>query len=200
MKNKELTDRQREILDFISDCIRSQGVPPTVREIAGHFGMRSPRAVSDHLCAIERKGYLRRGKGKSRQLHPVGSISDRDGVPIIGRVAAGSPILAEENLEGKLDCAEMGGGDRFALRIRGESMIEAGMLDGDHVIVDPRADVKNGDIAVVRVGDEATVKKVFFLKNGLKLQPANRTMSPRIVGSEDEVEICGKVVGLVRKF
>lgn len=197
---KELTDRQRQILDFIRECISANGVPPTIREIAANFGMKSPRAVSEHLAAIERKGYLRRARGKARQILPVENRGDVNRVPIVGRVAAGSPILAQENLEGMLDCAGMGAAGRFALRIRGDSMIEAGILDGDHVIVDPRAEVKNGDVAVVRIGDEATVKRVFFLKNGVKLQPANRRMSARILDKESEFEICGKVVGLVRKF
>jgi len=194
-----LTARQQEILDFIRTTIREEGVPPTVREIARHFGIRSPRAVSDHLRALERKGKLKRGRGKARQLYPVGP-SRSGGIPVLGRVAAGSPILAEENVDGFLECSGFSGTELFALRIRGESMIGVGMMDNDYVIVDRRGKVADGDIAVVRVGSEATVKRIRYRPKGLLLQPENPDMEPTLVSGDEDIEICGRVVGLVRRM
>ena len=212
-----LNPRQREILDFLSDHARSHAYPPTVREIGQAVGLSSSSTVQNHLNALEQKGLIRRDPTKSRTVEVVGlERSDRPlgeilqlpvsrsvSVPLVGRVAAGGPILAEQNIEDHIIVGQeiSGGDDAFALRIHGDSMIEAGIHDGDLVIVRPQRDARNGDIVVARVEDEdtgeaeATVKHFFRESGRVRLQPENSTMEPIYVR---DVAIDGKVVAVIR--
>jgi repressor LexA len=209
-----LTARQREFLDFIRQFIRRVGYPPTVREIGAHFGF-VPRSVFDHLKALERKGYLHRDPGKSRSLqilddgfpaipHSAFRIpqSYRE-LPILGRVAAGQPLLAEQNIEGSFALSRdwVNGDDAFILKVQGESMIGAHILPGDHAVVRRQTSAETGDIVVALLNDEATVKRIFFQKDEVVLRPENPAMEAIIVRrGERDFQIIGKVVGILRKF
>ena len=206
---RELTARQREVLNFVRTFCEREGVPPTVREIGARFRV-TPRAAFDHLAALERKGMLERrttaGRA-SRSLVPSGrsSFGGTVAVPILGRIAAGHPLLAAENREGTLPIAAAAlpgrGEDVFALRVRGESMIGAHIVEGDLVLVRRQDSAQVGDIVVVLVDDEATVKR--FGRDGerIVLKPEHPTMAPILVDPrEQSVRILGKVVGLVRGF
>jgi len=197
---EQLTDRQRQVLRFIIDSARETGFSPTVREIAGEFGFRSPKAASDHLAALERKGYIRRTAGRSRAIELTDEVRIDRGVPIIGRVAAGTPIMAEENYEGVLDLQEVfGRDDVFALRVDGESMIDAGICDGDYVIVRRQDVIRNGEIGVAYIENDATVKRIFDEGDRFRLQPENANMDPIMVSSCDpDFRVGGKVLGVVR--
>src|SRR5688572_11044165 len=224
-----LTQRQREILEFISASIVERGFPPTLREIGEHFNIRSTNGVNDHLKALEKKGHLRREDLKSRAMRPVlpdGSgelipmgrramgtgdvqvISDTDDmteIPILGRVAAGQPILAVENATDtvKVDRVLIGNHrEVFGLRIVGESMIEDGIFDGDYVFVKKTATAHTGDIVVAMIEGEATVKRYYPEGDRIRFQPANQNMSPIIVKKSDfkSVDIIGIVVGVYRKL
>ncbi|MBM3319538.1 MAG: repressor LexA [Candidatus Eisenbacteria bacterium] len=202
---KKLTGRQQEILDFLAEHARETGYPPTIREIGFRFGIRSTKGVVDHLTALERKGCIRRVLGKSRALELLltGSDEKSAGVPLLGRIAAGLPLLAEENVEERLmiDPSFLKGKDEFLLRVRGESMIEAHIADGDLVLVRPAAEARNGEIVVALLGDEATVKRFFRQGDRIELRPENRSMDPIAVDpSAGEFRILGVVVGLFRKM
>jgi repressor LexA len=209
---RELTDRQREVLGFIRTFTTRHGVPPTVREIGARFQV-TPRAAFDHLRALERKGALQRRASvgrTSRALTVTGSSSEAyRSVPILGRIAAGLPLLAEENREGELPVAASalpgGGEDVFALRVRGESMIDAHICDGDLVLVRRQDSAQPRDIVVALLGEggesEATVKR--FLRDGdrVVLKPEHPTMAPIVVDPrEREVRVLGKVIGVLRGF
>ncbi len=199
---RTLTGRQEEVLRFILDYLERHEYPPTLKEIARHFGFSSVNAVRDHLRALEQKGYLRREADKSRAIVLSGKFRRR-GLPLIGEVAAGSPIMAEENFQDFIDLGNFFGGDQrtFILRVKGESMVEAGIHDGDMVVVSHQPTLESGEIGVVYLGEEATVKRVFFEGDRLRLQPENRDMSPVVVSREDpEFRIGGKVLGVIRKF
>jgi repressor LexA len=220
-----LTERQREILDFIAASISDRGYPPTLREIGEHFGIRSTNGVNDHLKALEKKGHLRREDLKSRAMRPtaaptrISSLASRTPanvapvngnddlceVPILGRVAAGKPILAVENVEDtvKVDRVLIGGyREVFGLRIVGDSMIEDGIFDGDYVFVKKTPSANPGDIVVAMIEEEATVKRYFPERDHIRFQPANSNMSPIIVKKSDfkSVDIIGIVVGIYRKL
>ena len=207
-----LTKRQEMVLDFITRSINSRGYPPTLREIGSHMGIRSTNGVNDHLRALERKGYLKREDMKSRALRPVNMESpgaDSDAgvaeIPLIGRVAAGQPVTAEQNVEEVLtvDRALVGRHrEVFALKVSGDSMIEAGILEGDTIIVRKQLHAERNEIAVVLIGDEATVKYFQPEKDFIRLQPANAAYAPIIVRKEDfrPTQILGVVVGLYRKL
>lgn len=226
-----LTQRQRDILDFIASSIVERGFPPTLREIGEHFHIRSTNGVNDHLKALEKKGHLRREDLKSRAMRPVlpdGSgelvpmrpgrvasgtggveVIHRDGelteIPIIGRVAAGTPILAVENVTDtvKIDRMLVGSHrDVFGLRIVGESMIEDGIFDGDYVFVKKAPTARTGDIVVAMIEGEATVKRYFPEGDRIRFQPANASMQPILVRKSDfkSVDIIGVVVGVYRKL
>ena len=199
---KGLTKRQREVFEFIRTAMREEARPPTVREIADHFGFRSPKAATDHLDALERKGYIIRRDRKARNIEVREELSPQ-GIPIVGRIAAGSPILAVENLEGSLSTNGLFEVDEktFALEVEGESMIGAGILPGDYVIVDSGASVKNGAIAAVRIGDEATVKRVYVSKNQARLKPENPDYEDIVVDKNSpEFAVHGPVVGVMRRL
>lgn len=206
---EELAPRQRAILDYIATVMDQRGIAPTYREIGDALGIRSTNGVSDHVKALVKKGYLDRptdpGSARSIRLTDRAQVSANEqstlAVPIVGRVAAGRPLLAAENYEGslRLDAAMLpSSGTCFALRVTGESMIEDGILDGDIVIVRQQDTARNGEVVVVRVGDDATVKRFFREGDRIRLQPANHTMKPIYVDSRDEVQVVGRVVGLWR--
>jgi repressor LexA len=202
----DLTRRQQQILDFIRAEIHRRGFPPSVREIGEAVGLSSSSTVHSHLAALEAKGYLRRDPSKPRALE-VFDFRDTDrgvdygrvsAVPLVGQVAAGSPILAAENIEATLPLpAEFAGDSTFILRVRGESMIDAGILDGDFVVVKQQNTAVNGDIVVAMIEDEATVKTFYRETDRVRLQPENATMEP--IYARD-VTILGKVVALFRRI
>jgi len=211
----KLTDRQRMVLECIRASIEQNGYPPTLREIGNHLGIKSTNGVNDHLRALERKGFLTREDMKSRTLRPVGMgpksarPRDEDGmleIPIIGRVAAGQPIEAiehhaEETI--KIDRMLVGGTrDVFGLRIQGESMIEAGIHNGDYVFVRKQLEAPRGSVVVALVGDEATCKYYYPEKDHIRLEPANSRMAAILVPKNDwrPTSILGVVVGVYRKL
>ena len=198
---KDLTPRQRSIFEFLIKFIKKQGYPPTVREIGEHFGFLWP-AASGHLRALERKGFIRINPLRSRGIEIKG-IKEAAGftVPVIGKVTAGKPILAVEDIEGHMliDKTLFKTEDAFSLRIKGESMIGAGILDGDYVIVKPQTSIESGEIAVALIGDEATVKRIYIKKTQIILKPENKDMQS-IAYNPDSVKIIGKVIGVVRKI
>ena len=221
MLGSSLTADQRAILDLIRNWIDTKGVPPTYREIGQSMGIRSTNGVSDHIKALIRKGYLTRigsgGRGLARSLVltdkaiPLGF--DEDGefggdmvdVPIYGQVAAGQPLLAEENREGTLRVDSFllpGMGKVFALRVFGESMVDDGILDGDYIFVRKQLEVNDGEIVVAMVDGDATVKRLYREDGRIRLQPANKTMDPIYVHETDfrTVDILGQVVGVYRKM
>lgn len=204
----DLTERQREVLDVIRDSVRAQGYPPSVREIAAAIGLSSPATVQNHLTALESKGYIRRSPSKRRALEVV-SRADSEGpahavagyrsVPLVGAVAAGKPLLAEENIEELLPVPEWltPSNDCFALRVRGDSMVKAGILDGDVVVVRRQEDAENGDIVVALLGDDATLKRFFREEGHVRLQPENDSMEPILTR---DPRIAGKVTGVLRRL
>ncbi|MGB1276254.1 MAG: transcriptional repressor LexA [Nannocystaceae bacterium] len=205
-----LTQRQRQALDYISNCLTERGYPPTLREIGEHMGIRSTNGVNDHLKALERKGYLVREELKSRALRPVDMINERDKrveVPILGRVAAGAPILAEENISERvsIDRYFLGSAkanEVFGLVVSGESMIEDGIFDGDYLFVRKQSTAERGEIVVAMIEGEATVKRFYNEGDRIRLQPANASMQPIYVNRTDarSLDILGKVVGIYRNF
>lgn len=205
----KLTEKQREILSYIAEMLRTTGYPPTIRQIGARFGITSTNGVRTHLRALQKKGYIKRSPYTSRGIELLSHGLKRaltkevTEVPLVGRVAAGAPILAVENIEDILlmDRELFKGEEKlFALRVRGDSMVEAGILDGDHVIVRQQETAEIGDIIVALLGDEATVKIFRRGANGeIILVPANSRMQPIVaVPGQVEVKILGKVVGLLR--
>jgi len=205
-----LTDRQREIWDFVVRYVDEHGYPPTVREIGEAVGLASPSTVHAHLANLERAGLLKRDPTKPRALELVGRTTparqepEVAKLPLVGQIAAGGPLLAEQNIEEYLAVPEplaRGDGEEFLLRVRGESMIQAGILDGDYVVVRKGQDARNGEIVVALAGDdesteEATVKR-FFRENGrIRLQPENDALEPIYA---PHVQILGKVTGVFRR-
>ncbi len=218
-KMQKLTDRQRAVLQFIADSIGDRGYPPTLREIGNHLGIKSTNGVNDHLRALERKGYLTREDMKSRTLRllrdadgaPIGAKApapandDMIEIPIVGRVAAGALSEAIQHPEDtvRIDRMLVGRGrDVFGLRITGESMIEAGIHDGDYVFVRKQLTANRGDCVIALVGDEATCKYYFPEKDHIRLQPANSTMAPILIPANDwrTTQVLGVVVGVYRKL
>ena len=207
----ELTGRQREIWSFLVGYVDRHGYPPTVREIGEAVGLASPSTVHAHLANLERAGLLRRDPTKPRALELVGrgksaakgaeTVAELPKLPLLGQIAAGGPLLAEENVEDEIAVPESLRGD-FLLRVKGDSMIEAGILDGDVVVVRRAQDARDGEIVVALAGDdeaadEATVKR-FFRENGrIRLQPENSSLEPIYAA---HVEILGKVVGVFREL
>jgi repressor LexA len=218
-----LTDRQQQVLDFIAASITERGYPPTLREIGERLGIRSTNGVNDHLKALEKKGYLAREDLKSRALRPIGHIGqgapaphphvneavslgeDLVEIPLVGRVAAGLPILAVENVEDTVKVDRFLVGDHkevFALRVKGDSMIDDGIHDGDFIFVKKALHAERGDIVVALIEDEATVKRYFPEGDVIRFQPANQNMQPILVKKKDfrSVNLIGIVVGVYRKI
>ena len=201
-----LTLRQKKVLNFLKSYTLKKGFPPTLREIAFNFGLKGPRAPQKTLVILERKGFIRRVPGGSRAIEVRDIMPDLGktlSVPIIGRVRAGEPILAVENIEGflNLDRDLASSGDVFLLRVQGDSMIEAHIEDGDFALVKSQSDAENGEIVVALIEDEATIKRIFKKRDLIRLEPANPTMEPIVVKKGDKkIAIVGKVIGIFRKL
>ena len=207
----DLTKRQQEIFDFIKRYSSEHGYPPTVRDIGKAVGLASSSTVHAHLANLEKVGLLRRDPSKPRAIEmldkaagaaggvvdAVKSVVSSGGLPLVGQVAAGSPVLAEENIEEYVAVPPLAGGEtgEYVLRVRGESMKNAGILEGDYVVVRPQEDASDGEIVVALVGEEATVKRFYRESDHVRLQPENETMEP--IRSKD-VRVLGRVVGLFR--
>lgn len=198
-----LTGRQEQVVAFVQRHFRRYGGSPTYREIAAHLHV-DVKSANQHVQALERKGILERTGGRIKLL---GDYRPPRGIPVLGRVAAGTPILAAENVEEHIDIEqEFRGGpdemtdDLFLLRVQGDSMTGAGIHDGDLVLVRSQPEVGDGEIAAVVIGEEATVKRVRFRRNRLRLEPANKRYKPIAVGPEDDVRIAGKVLMAVRRL
>ena len=203
----ELSPTQEKVFEFLKDFLRERGFPPTLREIASHFGLKGPKGPQKTLNILERKGYIRKVPGGSRAIeilsYPQFSLTHILSVPIVGRVRAGEPILAIENIEGyiNLDRSLVSSGDVFLLRVQGDSMIEAHIQDGDFALVKPQPNAENGEIVVALIEDEATIKRIFMKRDLIRLEPANPKMEPIIVKKgEKKITIVGKVVGIFRKI
>ncbi len=204
----DLTKRQQEIFDFIKRYSEENGYPPTVRDIGKAVGLASSSTVHAHLANLEKLGLLRRDPTKPRAMELLGraAATVRDavvgtggGLPLVGQVAAGAPILAEENVEEYIETPAVAGGEQgeYLLRIRGESMKNAGILDGDLVVVHRQDTARDGEIIVALVEEEATVKRFFRESDHIRLQPENETMAPILVR---DVQVLGRVVGLMRSM
>jgi repressor LexA len=198
-----LTDRQKAIYDFLLKTIREKGFAPSIPEIGKQFKIASTNGVSDHLKALEKKGYIRRiGKRAIEVANALGKtvLNATREVPLLGRVSAGKPFLSEENTEGLLSIpSDMGSGKLFALQVKGDSMIGAGILDGDRVIVKQQGTAENGEIVCALIDGEATLKRFYKKDGAITLKAENEKYAP-ITISEGEFRIAGKVVGLLRKF
>ncbi len=200
---RDLTRRQAAILRFIIESIRDFGYPPTIAEIGEKFGIASTNAVNDHLLALQRKGFITRSS-KARGIHvteqaAIGLYQDRPGqLPLVGRIAAGQPVLAQEDIESHVPIPPaLGNITGYCLRVHGDSMIEAAILDGDVIVVDQNKKPSPGDIVVALVGDDATVKRYYPHGERVELRPANAAMRPMIFPA-DSVRIQGVVVALQR--
>lgn len=203
-----LTEKQKEVLEFIQRSIETRGYPPSHREICKHFGWSGPRSAAKHLIALIRKGYLRKGAG-ARALEVISRGSKTKGkepsplgreIPILGKVAAGLPILAQEHRLGSLvvDPSLVRWKDAYLLKVRGESMRDAGILDGDLVLVRPQSDADAGDIVVALVGEEATVKRLIKKRGAVLLMPENPAFEPIPITPDSPAQIIGKVSGVFR--
>ncbi len=210
---KELTKRQQEIFDFIKSYSASYGYPPTVRDIGKAVGLASSSTVHAHLANLEKAGLLRRDPSKPRAIElldrAIENVRDTVGsgvrsvvgggrVPVVGSVAAGAPVLAEENIEDYVDVPHVAGGEQaeFILKVKGDSMVDAGILEGDYVVVQRQDTANDGDIVVALVGEEATVKTFYREADHVRLQPENQTLEP--IRSRD-VRVLGRVVGVFRQ-
>jgi len=199
----DLTKRQKEIFDFIRRYADKTGYPPTVREIGKAVGLHSSSTVHAHLANLEKIGLLRRDPTKPRAIELLFDrakkrIMPGNGLPLVGQVAAGAPILAEENIEDYIEIPDVIGGEDgdYVLRVRGESMVEAGIFEDDYVVVRPAEEATDGEIVVALIGEEATVKRYFREADHIRLQPENKAMEP--IRATDAV-VLGRVIGVVRK-
>jgi len=228
MEREKLTQTQEKALNFLRKFLGEKGFPPTLREIASHFGLKGPKGPQKTLHILERKGYIRKTPGGSRAIeilkirrggHRPDQLGRRSGLlyeknvgsasvptvslPIVGRVTAGDPILAIENIEGyvNFDRNLVSSEDVFLLRVKGESMIDAHIQDGDFALVKPQKDAENGEIIVALIDDEATIKRIFKKRDLIRLEPANPNMEPIVVKKgEKRITIIGKVIGIFRKL
>lgn len=204
-KNSKISDKQKEIFNFIKSELNRKGYPPSVREICKAVGLRSTSTVHGHLECLERKGYIRRDSAKPRAIEILDSdmyfSSEVVKLPVIGKVTAGIPILAVENIEEyysvPFDIVKGCEKESFILKVRGESMINAGILDGDYIIVRKQSTANNGEIVVALIEDNATVKRFYKENNYIRLQPENPSMDPIIIS---DVFILGIVKGVIRKI
>ncbi|MEW6701899.1 MAG: transcriptional repressor LexA [Bacteroidota bacterium] len=210
MKN-ELTLRQKEILDFIQEYSKQKGFPPTFREIGKQFNIASTFGVKRHIDALVKKGYISNESKTSRTLSILADLLNKPKqphdnmivLPVVGRVAAGQPILAEENIEGNflVDTSLLHNrNDCFGLKVRGDSMVNAGILEGDLVIVSPNQNASNGDIVVALLHDEATMKRFIARNNKIYLMPENENYQPIEVNEREDFSIIGKVIGVFRTY
>ena len=204
MPNQKISAKQQEILQYIKDEILSKGYPPAVREICKAVHLKSTSSVHAHLETLEKKGYIRRDPTKPRAIEIIDddfNLVRREiiNVPVIGQIAAGEPIYAEQNIEGYFPILpeDMPAGNAFMLNVRGDSMINIGIFDGDRILVKEQHTASNGEVVVALVEDSATVKTFYKEAGHYRLQPENDTLDPIIV---DQVEILGKVVGLFRTY
>ena len=199
----DLTKRQKEIFDFIRRYASKYGYPPTVREIGKAVGLHSSSTVHAHLANLEKVGLLRRDPTKPRAIELLVGRAKRamrgTGLPLVGRVAAGEPLLAEENIEEYVQVPSVIGGERgdYVLQVKGDSMRDAGILEGDYVVVSEAADADNGEIVVALLEDEATVKRFYREKDRVRLQPANKAYKP--IRTRD-AKVLGRVVGVYRSL
>ena len=199
----ELTARQREIYEFIRFSIEKRGIPPSMREIGEKFGIRSTNGVEGHLAALERQGLIARERGKSRGISLPGRNHALATIPRLGRVTAGMPVLSPENREGELAVdlslfSLRNAHNIFALGVRGDSMIDAHIMDGDTLLIRAQPVAESGDIVVALVNGEATVKRLFLEKGRVRLQPENKALKPIYVDQGD-LSLAGKVVGVIRR-
>jgi repressor LexA len=203
---RELTDRQRQILEYINAEVRRRGFPPSVREIGSAVGLSSSSTVHSHLAALEDKGYIRRDPTKPRALEVLGVSRLGRGadmphvhiVPLVGQVAAGAPVLAAENIETMIPLPdELADDSTFILKVKGDSMIEAGIFEGDFLVVHQQQTADNGDIVVALLGEEATVKRFYRETGRIRLQPENSSMEPIYA---TDVIVLGKVISLFRRL
>ncbi len=203
---REPTERQREVYDFLLTFWRTNGYPPAIREVAAHFGFRSTRAVVDHLNALERKGWIIRGRERSRAIEfprePLPGALDVVELPVVGRIAAGEPMLAVENVveQVAVDRTWVRGRTPFLLRVEGDSMRDAGIFDGDFVMVSRQDTADDRDVVVALLDDEATVKRLRNRGESVVLEPANPAYTPIPVSGDRDFRVIGKVVGLYRKM
>jgi repressor LexA len=201
---KGLTKRQREILAYVMDSMQERGYPPSVREIGTALGLTSSSTVHSHLAALEKKGFIHRDPSKPRAIEILKDGASQPpkrmiNVPVLGRIAAGQPILAEENIEDVFPLPRdfVREDAAFILRVRGDSMIDAGIHDGDYLVVRQQATANNGEIVAAMLGEEATVKRFYRERDHIRLQPENSAMSPIIAR---DVTILGKAVALIRRL
>ena len=202
MVELDLTKRQQEIFEFVKRYVGEHGYPPTVRDIGKAIGLTSSSTVHAHLANLEKLGLLKRDPTKPRALEVLvdkaRSAVSPGGLPLVGQVAAGSPVLADENIEEYVPVPGIAGGDEgeFVLKVKGDSMVNAGILEGDHVIVRKQDTAKNGEIVVALVGEEATVKRFFRESDHVRLQPENSALEPILT---TDVQVLGRVVGVCRR-
>ena len=202
MVELNLTKRQQEIFDYVKRYLGEHGYPPTVRDIGSGVGLTSSSTVHAHLANLEKAGVIKRDPTKPRALELLVDKAKQavapSGLPLVGRVAAGSPVLADENIEEYVAVPAIAGGEdgQFVLEVKGDSMQNAGILEGDHVIVRKQETAKNGQIVVALVGDEATVKRFFRERDHVRLQPENDAMEPIVTR---DVKVLGRVVGVCRR-
>ena len=201
---KGLTKRQREILTYVMSNMQQRGYPPSVREIGTALGLTSSSTVHSHLTALEKKGFIHRDPSKPRAIEILKDGASQPpkrvvNVPVLGRIAAGQPLLAEENVEDVFPLPRdlIREDAAFILRVRGDSMIEAGILDGDYLVIRQQATANNGEIVAALMGEEATVKRFYRERDHIRLQPENRTMQPILTR---DATILGRVVALIRRL
>ncbi len=202
---KQLTEKQKQIFDYVVEYIQTHHFAPSIREIAERFNFASPTAAAKHLRALENKGMLKlHGAARSIEILQQPTPSS-NGIPILGKVPAGTPVLAVQNFDEWLTLGQIFGemGNLFSLKVEGDSMMNAGIFDGDFVIVRHQPEVQGGEIGVAIVGEdrEATVKRIFFERDSVRLQPENPSLEPSVYAIDDnDFQIVGKVVGVVRKL
>jgi repressor LexA len=198
---RALTRKQEEIMQYLTAYTKEHGYPPTMREIGHRFGFLWS-AARVHLLSLQKKGLIRINPSTSRGIEILG-LKPREGflVPVAGRIRAGAPVLAAEDIDAHIlvDRSLFPGEDSFSLRVAGDSMIEAGIFDGDYVIVKPQSTIKSGEIGVVLIGDEATVKRIVIARGNITLKPENRALEP-VTYDADNVRILGKVIGVIRRL
>ncbi|MBI4353817.1 MAG: transcriptional repressor LexA [Candidatus Omnitrophica bacterium] len=205
---RTLTQRQEHVVKTIKQWIHEHGYPPTIRELGARLGIKSLRGVTTHLDAIARKGHLTRSRGARGIRLGTSWVEQVMSVPIVGRIAAGQPLLAEEQIEGRLmiDASRLGAAmsegtpQHFALKVKGNSMEGAGILDGDYVIVRQQSDAQNGEIIAALIGEDATVKRFFKEDNRVRLQPEHPDVEPIVLDAGKPVQVLGKVVAVFRQL